>query len=268
MRGEFSDLPRGGRARTLLRDLYLGWFYSKVNAFCAIGETARVHLINHHIQPAKITFSPYHVDSNLFRRQASQYDRRESRASLGIGQRDITFLFSGKFIPRKEPLLLIEAIEKLPDRGNLRLIMLGDGPLHERTMVRGKALLGERLHAPGFVNQSGLGLYFAAADILVLPSKYETWGLVVNEAMYFGLPAIVSDRVGCLPDLVRLGETGWVFQSGEPQDLACVIQKIVEEPHSAKRMGRQAKRLVEDYSTEAARDGILKALGVFKVAKA
>jgi glycosyltransferase involved in cell wall biosynthesis len=261
LRGEFCDQPRGGSLRMLVRDLYLRWFYRRVDAFCYIGETARCHLTRMDIPSDRLFFSPYHVDSALFEQNAAKLKREDCRASLGIGPNKWVLLFSGKLIPRKEPLLLLEAIRRLPDHRGLELIILGDGPLWRQVTNEGRALLGERLHAPGFVNQTNLGPYFAAADVLILPSNYETWGLVVNEAMYFGLPCVVSDRVGCHPDLVRQGETGWVFRSGDSAALAQVLQELITDRAAMAAMGEKARMLVRHYSTEAARDGILKTIG-------
>lgn len=262
LRGEFSDVPRGSRVRSLMKKAYLRWFYPKVDAFCVIGETARCHLENMGVERSKLFFSPYHVDSDFFEKQARTFSKEESRASLGLGDGCVTLLFSGKLIARKEPLLLLDAIRRIKDRQNLGLIVLGDGPLRDRVRAEGEALLGGQFCAPGFVNQSRLGLYFSAADVLVLPSSYETWGLVVNEGMYFGLPSIVSDRVGCQPDLVKPGETGEVFRSGNALELAMKIQGLLEDRTKAGEMGVKARELVRHYSTEAARDGILKAVGL------
>ena len=262
MRGEFADAGRGGGVRAVARGVYLGWFYRKVDAFCAIGETARRHLTERGIADSRIFFSPYHVDSALFESQANSLDRKRCKAALGVKGGRLALLFSGKLIPRKAPLLLLDAIRRMPGHANVELIVLGDGPLRERVRAEGKALLGERLHAPGFVNQSRLGPYFAAADALVMTSHYETWGLVVNEAMYFSLPSVVSDRVGCQPDLVRPCETGFVFRSGDASDLAQVLQALMDDRKGAVAMGQRAHELVQRYSTEAARDGIVKAIGL------
>ena len=79
----------------------------------------------------------------------------------------------------------------------------------------------------GFLNQSQLGEAYAIADCLVLPSDWgETWGLVVNEAMATGLPCVVSDRVGCGPDLVVPGVTGDVVPFGDVPALSAALQKL------------------------------------------
>jgi glycosyltransferase involved in cell wall biosynthesis len=196
IRGEFSDEWRdesegpGSRARALVRRLYLHWFYSRVDAFGVIGVAARRHLERLGVEPARTFSSPY--------------------------------CFSGKFIPRKAPLLLAEAVRGLPD--DTVLLYVGDGPLRSEIERCLRPRPGKRLVTPGFVNQSTLGAFYAAADLFVLPSAYETWGLVVNEAQQFALPVVVSDRVGCRHDLVAEEETGFVFPFGDVKALAARLR--------------------------------------------
>jgi glycosyltransferase involved in cell wall biosynthesis len=94
---------------------------------------------------------------------------------------------------------------------------------------------------------------YAAADCLALPSDFgETWGLVVNEAMACGLPAIVSDRVGCATDLVEDGVTGRVFRFGDVPALADAIASSAGAPERLAMMGAEARERIAGYSVEAA----------------
>lgn len=142
------------------------------------------------------------------------------------------------------------------------LIVLGDGEKRESFEREARALLGDRLHMPGFVNQSQLGPYFVASDVFVMPSRRETWGLVVNEAMQFGLPVISGSHVGSHQDLVVEGETGMVFESENAADLVRCIDALVSQPEKTREMGEAAHRHVGLYSTEASARGILQAIGV------
>lgn len=261
MRGEFSD--RGQRKnllKTFIRNQYLKWFYSHVDAFCYIGEDAKQHLLARRIPKKNLFFSPYSVDTTGFIAQSKAYNRVSTRKKMGLDEKDFVFLFSGKLIPRKEPLLLLDALEQLPSRENVALIVLGDGPLKTQVVERGKALLGSRFLFQGFVNQSKLGQYFLAADAFVLPSNHETWGLVVNEAMQFGLPVIVSDRVGCHRDLIGDHNTGIVFKSGASGSLARALAGLAASPDAARRLGHNAQKLIQAYSTEQNAMGVREAV--------
>src|SRR4029077_19922149 len=110
----------------------------------------------------------------------------------------------------------------------------------------------------GFLNQTELTRAYAAGDCLVLPSDYgETWGLVVNEAMVCGLPAIVSDRVGCGPDLVEPGVTGAIFPFGDVQLLAQRLCDLAADRARAHAMGQRAEERIRDYSVDHAVAGTL-----------
>lgn len=260
IRGEFADHGVRGRFRRALRDAYLRWFYSKVSAFCYIGSNAKRHLLHRGIAADKLFFSPYSVATDLFERQRLQFARASSRESLGLQDDAFVLLFSGKLIPRKCPLLLLEALRKVRDRAHIALIIVGDGPQRESVMTQGRSLLGNRFLFAGFVNQSQVGRYMAAADAFVLPSAYETWGLVVNEAMQFQLPVIASDTVGCHFDLIVEGETGFTFPCGSATALANRIDYVVDHRDQAKKMGQSARQRVLGYSTQASAAGIIDAL--------
>ncbi len=189
------------------------------------------------------------------------YDRVQSRSILGLGESTFAFLFSGKLISRKEPLLFLDAVSQLPNLDEVAVVMLGDGPLRDKVVRRGNDVLGSRFLFQGFVNQSKLGRYFKAADAFILPSSGETWGLVVNEAMQFGLPVVVSSGVGCRRDLIVEGETGFTFRRGDVVALAETLNRLMSDPFKARSMGIKARKLISRYSTEASAKGLLAAIG-------
>ncbi|HYG76496.1 MAG TPA: glycosyltransferase family 4 protein [Planctomycetota bacterium] len=263
MLGEFADL---GRRRSLLkrsiRDLYLKWFYGHVTAFCCIGEEARSHLERFGIPPHRLFRAPYSVDTALFERQVIAFKREECRRELGISNDQIVLLFSGKLIPRKAPLLIVDAVRKLRSSQRLVLAVIGDGPLRESLAAAATPVLGERFRPFGFVNQSAIGKYMAAADAFILPSECETWGLVVNEAMQFGLPAIVSRNVGCRRDLIVEGKTGYSFNSGASDELAGILEQILAQPQLLRQMGESAREHIKAFTSEASAEGVAAALGM------
>lgn len=261
IRGDFCDPSLGrGPIKSFLREAYLRWFYARVSTFCYSGQEARDHLVRRGIPADRQFFAPYCVDAAFLLAQAAGFDREAVRRDLGIGVNDMALVFSGKFIPRKEPLLLLEALERLAPEHRPFLILLGDGPLRDRVTARGRTVLGDRFLPQGFVNQSMLGRFYRAADTFVLPSNFETWGLVVNEAMHFGLPVVVSDRVHCRRDLVVEGQTGYSFPSGDAEGLASVLRKLLDDREAARTMGVRAREHVAGYSVAAAAQGIADAL--------
>ncbi len=262
MRGEFTDLKRKKPPwwKRVVRERYLKWVYSHTHAFGCVGYQAKQHLLSRGVPETRIFFSPYSVDTSHFEVQKQQFTREETRKKLGLSEHTFTFIFSGKLIPRKQICLLVEAFSHIQHPERAALILLGDGEQREQVLRRGQEILGERFLFQGFVNQSQLGQYFLAADAFVLPSRYEAWGLVVNEAMQFGLPLLLSDMIGSHKDLLQPGETGYLFKTEDVHALAQGLEKLMNDPKHAKVMGRNAEARIKDYSTERSAQGIRDAI--------
>jgi glycosyltransferase involved in cell wall biosynthesis len=274
MRHEASDVAIArSRLRGMMRGSLLRLLYSQIAGFGAIGVEARRHLLRLGIPDSRIGSAPYCVDTEQIERQVREWvpRRNELRGALRIAPADFVVLFSGKLIEKKQPLLIPEAARMLPEslRARVHLIVMGDG--EQRTMMEDIARneFGPRLHMLGFVNQSEMGRWYAAADCLVLPSKRgagETWGLVVNESLQFGLSAVVSDGVGCHSDLID-DATGCIFPSGSAEKLASVLVQLDAESTSQRKARAEAcRRKIDAFSVRAAAAGLsavlLRAAGV------
>ena len=110
------------------------------------------------------------------------------------------------------------------------------------------------------MNQTELPCAYTAADVLVLPSAEEPWGLVVNEAMNFSLPIVVSDRVGCGMDLVRQGENGYVFLHHSADQLAHSLAELIVHPERREAFGRSSLEIIKGWDIAHTVEGILEAL--------
>jgi glycosyltransferase involved in cell wall biosynthesis len=117
-----------------------------------------------------------------------------------------------------------------------------------------------RVRFLGFLNQSQLPSAYCAADVFVLPSLFEPFGLVVNEAMLCGLPVVVSDRVGAKFDLVRPGENGYVFPAGNIDALAAILREILPNAEHRARMGAAARRRMETWSPREYTESMVRAV--------
>jgi len=249
--------------KKLPRRALLSLLYRRISCFLAIGLNARRHFERHGVPPEKITFAPHCVDNALYQGQADHWHprRKETRRELRISPDQFVVLFSGKLSSRKSPVSLIRAAARASLSQRLALLFVGDGPLRDSLACLASDLLPGRAVFVGFQNQSAIGKYYAAADCLVLPSLHgETWGLVVNDAMNFGLPVIVSDRVGCAPDLAREGETGYTFPAGNVAALSSQLDALASSPGRVASMGARARALASEYSPEAAAKGVKHAL--------
>jgi glycosyltransferase involved in cell wall biosynthesis len=160
-------------------------------------------------------------------------------------------------IHKKHPLELLSALHAIAAQApQAELLIVGDGELRKEceAYARQHSL---PVRFAGFLNQSSMVEAYAASDCLVLPSDHgETWGLVVNEAMACGRPAIVSDEVGCSTDLIVPGETGCVFRFGDWSQLSESIRLLSNQPALLRRMGDNARKRIAGYSPGAAADGI------------
>jgi glycosyltransferase involved in cell wall biosynthesis len=247
----------------LIRPRVLHHFYTRIAAFLSIGTGTTGHYLHHGVEKNRIFFSPYSVDDQLFEEQRAEFAhlRNEIRKDLGFDSDDFVFMFSGKMIEKKNPLLIADALNRLPNLHGIGFLAVGEGKLKAEFEHRIRKCLGDKATFTGFINQSQLGRYYTAADAFVLPSVWEeTWGLVVNEAMIFGLPVIVSDSVGCREDLVIPGETGYIFGSGDPVALAESMTKMIEDLDHAAKMGLAGRKLIGRYTVSEAVKGILEAL--------
>lgn len=203
------------------------------------------------------------VDNERFAQAARELRvvRDDLRRGWGIASDRTVFLFCGKFIEQKRPLDFLRALEIALHKGApVHGLLVGDGKLRGdcETMVRQRRLPATFV---GFLNQRDLPRAYVAADCLVLPSDdRETWGLVVNEAMASGLSCVVSDRVGCGPDLIVKGATGHVFPFGDCDALASILAQLSANPERLRSMGEAAEQQVSSYSVDAAVEGTLAAV--------
>ena len=259
VRGESNALhPRRSWIRLLHRMLV-----TRYHAYLAIGKANREFYLGYGVEPGRIFPCRYFVDNQCLRTrfESTLPDRSELRAKWCIPESVFCFLYVGKLQSKKRILDLLQALRgAMQSRGDLHLLIVGTGELDQPA----RALVAEAklpVSFAGFLNQTELPQAYAVGDCLVLPSDYgETWGLVVNEAMVCGLPAIVSDRVGCGPDLVEPGVTGEVFPYGNVLALSDRLCTLAADRGRAVALGRHAEERIRDYSVEHAVAGTLQAI--------
>lgn len=141
---------------------------------------------------------------------------------------------------------------------------MGDGALRNNLQEYIKENEIPDVYFTGFVNQEDISRFYAISDIFVLPSIFESWGLAVNEVMCFGIPVIVSDKVGCGPDLVKSGENGYIFKSGSYEELAKYLKILLLDEERRKSFGDKSLEIISKYNYEVCVEGILKALSYVK----
>ncbi|MEK0448920.1 MAG: hypothetical protein RL088_1188 [Verrucomicrobiota bacterium] len=179
---------------------------------------------------------PYHCDLQPF------FDAPRARREPGT----VTFLFCGQMITRKGLDHLLAAFAKLPD--NARLLLVGREAELPQLLAALPEALRSRVKYAGFQAPESLASFFAQADVFVLPSRYDGWGVVVNQAIGAGLPVICSDQVGAGHDLITNGENGWIFKAGDVDSLAGKMQRFTQDTSLAESMGTASRKRATDWT--------------------
>jgi glycosyltransferase involved in cell wall biosynthesis len=240
-------LVRRARTRLLLRSF---------EGFLSVGRRTKEYLLASGATPWRIFDVPHAVDNEFFAAGAARFQsstgRLEARERFGLPTDTFVALFVGKCDRVKRPLDVVRAAAAPGARA--AVLLVGDGRLAGECASEA-ARLGVVVARPGFLNQAELPAAYAAADCLVLPSESETWGLVVNEALATGLPCIVSDRVGCAPDLVN-EETGAVFRMGDVASLSGAIDRVRSKAAEGHDYASACRRKIAEYSFDVATAGL------------
>ena len=216
------------------------------------------------IPEERVTLTPNIVENDWWIAQSAGVDRAAVRESWGATVDDLIVLFCAKLQPWKRPLDLLRAFAeaKVP---RAFLVFAGEGPLRAELESAGASLgIAERVRFLGFVNQRQLPAIYRAADVLVLPSEYDAFGLVINEAMLCGCPVVASDRVGAVRDLIDSGRTGFVYRCGDVSELASLLRRVSAHDPPLSELGRAARARMQSWSPreniEAAVNAITKAV--------
>lgn len=172
------------------------------------------------------------------------------------------FLFVGGLIPRKGLNLLLEACAILQQQGchNYTLLVVGDGAQRqELETFAAKHQLTNNLQWVGRVDYGKLGAYFNAADLFILPTLEDTWGVVVLEAMVLGKAVLCSKWAGA-SEIVIDGENGYVFDPLKPEELAAIMRRFIDQPELAIAMGKKSQQLMAQYTPESAAEFLAKTI--------
>ena len=253
------------RLKSALRSVYYRLIYKGIQRAFPIGQLNREHWLAHGFRPGQVR-TPAHyctVDRVSPLSELDRLSRRSLiRAQLGIAEHDLLVTFFGKFIPKKDPLLLFSCLPFLPAslRQQIKLLFVGSGTLQQQ--LERAALIAKKNHQvesffPGFINQSALVNWYLAADVVVLPSRQagETWGLVANEALQAGCGVVVSEAVGCAADF-GCWERFRTIPVGSAEGLANALQDLATYP----RQFNWAADALNLYSIEAAAQALALAI--------
>ena len=252
------DTPRS-KAKQWIKKVVYPFLLRRFDGFLCVGSRNREYIKHYGVEDSRIFSAPHFIDNDWFAARAAEGDRDRIRSQWGCRENEVVVMFVGKFIREKRPLDLILAIESMVENERPLLVLVGSGKL-EPDLKNAASRTGIRVVFSGFKNQSELPECYAAADALALPSDSDTWGLVVNEAMACGVPAVVSAACGCSPDLVEDGVTGFTYPSGNVESLAICLKEIVRRTLSGHDWGPSLREKMKDYSVQNCTNGTIHAV--------
>ena len=256
-----SLAPRDSRSWKLSVKKFLWPHLYSLADQVVVPSTASYNLIRSlGIPEDRITLTPYSVDNDWWKKQSSLVDRAAVRRSWGIAPEASVILFCAKLQPWKRPLDLLRAFA-LAAIPNSALVFAGEGPLRSELETEAASMgIADRVHFLGFVNQSQLPSVYTASDLMVLPSEYEPFAVVVNEAFCCGCPVIASDRVGAAQDLIAPVNPSFIFPCGNVDALAQILKVALGNPVALTEYGHAARRRMETWSIRENISGTVEAV--------
>jgi glycosyltransferase involved in cell wall biosynthesis len=265
------DHPRGP-VKLALKNIFFWILRRFTYGVLSVGQRNTEYWRHHLGQDIPVFSIPYAVDNAFFQERcsAASATREELRQQLGLEANRPVLLFASKLLARKCCIDLVDAYLELAKRLRLEdglrllpyLLIVGEGeqrPQIEARLQQASAEDREGVVMLGFRNQSELPRFYDLCDVFVLPSIHEPWGLVVNEAMNAGKAIVVSDQVGCQPDLVEDGDNGVVFPARNVDALVGTLASVLADAIVYRKMGERSLERIQAFSFDANVRGLMQA---------
>ena len=270
LRGESHLLNYRPRWKRTIKSVLFKLLFKNISRFLVVGSANREYYKYYKISDKKIFSVPYAVDNDFFDKESKKYKAYniEIRKELGINKNDVVLLYLGKIFGGKGPgaFDLLKAYNKLKNlkteklKNKSVLVFVGDGkekPILEDYV---KTQNIKKVIFTGFKNQTEIPKYYSAADVFVLPSHSEQWGLGVNESMYFNTAVIASDKVGAAYDLVHHAKNGYIFSAGNVDALVDVLKNVINNKKLLQSMKIESRKIIQKWDLNACVSGTLSAL--------
>ncbi|MGA8596336.1 MAG: glycosyltransferase family 4 protein [Bryobacteraceae bacterium] len=253
-----TESTRADHERSGWKEKLKSWMLRALFDWAVAGGSAHVRYLEALEFPSDRIARNYDVvDNEFFARGTNELRAGGNRKEWELP--DKYFLFVGRLAPEKNVTGLIEEFAAYRKNGGTwSLVIAGDGPLRgQLTGLAASHGLSTAVHFAGHQTSASLIPYYAFASCFVLPSSREPWGLVVNEAMASSLPVLVSNRCGCVEDLVRPGVNGFVFDPAQHGAILGSLEAMEEcEIERLAHMGRKSHEIISRYSPETWADEV------------
>jgi glycosyltransferase involved in cell wall biosynthesis len=252
-----SIVPRSGASWKLsLKRALWPRLFSLADQIFVPSTATRDLMLSLGLPESQITLTPYSVDNDWWTAQSQIVDREAVRAGWGADPETCVILFCAKLQPWKRPLDLLRSFAKaaLP---NALLVFAGEGgQRYELEMEASQLGVSNRVRLLGFQNQSQLPAVYTASDLMVLPSEYEPFAVVVNEASCCGCPVAASDRVGAARDLIAPVDPRLVYPCGDINALSALLAELCSNRERLRQLGLAAKERIATWSPRDSVSGI------------
>lgn len=240
---------KSSSVRQRIKDRLLPPFFKKCAKIISIGKHSTEFYQEYNVPLEKITEAKYAIDLSFFKKTG--ISKETAKKKVGLEPERFTILFIGRLFFRKRPLDTVTLHKTLSEKfkNQIQTVVVGNGEMEATLQTESQGQ--DSFHYLGFKNQKEILAYYEAADVLFVPSEYETWGLVVNEAMAMGTPALVTENCGVANDLVLDGETGWVFPSGDLEVAFKKMEMAISDKTKREQVSARAEAKVHaEYTIE------------------
>lgn len=247
-RAVFCDSTLRDRPQSQLKGVFKRLYFGLCNGYFTYGQRGREYLIHYGASPERVF---QRVQAAALPESYSAEGARQARTHTVVSGATI-FLYAGRLSEEKAIDVLLyafaEVIKQLPD-ATLRIV--GAGPQKNELMrIRNELGLVSRVEFVGSLELDALACEYTKCTCFVLPSRSEPWGLVVNEALHFGCPVVVSDNCGCVPELVVEGVTGFSFRSDDSVDLALKMVQVVDQFGNCGNVVEDCLHVISEFTPE------------------
>jgi glycosyltransferase involved in cell wall biosynthesis len=245
-RGDSTLLNENFGVKQIARRLLLKYIYSFVDIAMYVGEANKAYFVAHGLKNKQLYFMPHAIDNKRFQQTNTLMEKAGIfRDNNNIPRAAILFLYAGKLDDNKNIFLLANAFEKI-NNGEAHLLIVGNGKTE--TTLENSFSKNKNIHFVDFQNQQSMPLVYTACDVFVLPSKSETWGLCLNEAMAAGKAVIATETCGAAMDLIDNGQNGFVFKYNDENKLKQCLEYFIGNRTAINDFGNKSLEKIDSFS--------------------
>jgi glycosyltransferase involved in cell wall biosynthesis len=246
-RGDSTLLRKQPLHIRFARALLLKWVYSFIDAAFYVGHENKKYFLSCGLKEHQLVFAPHAIDNERFADSNNSFTEKAMawRSKLSISPDTLTVLYAGKLEAIKSPALIISFAKRFSSLP-VHFIIAGNGPME--SVLKESAAGLANITFIDFQNQQMMPVLYRLADFFMLCSESETWGLSINEAMACGKAIIARNTCGCVADLVREGQNGYVFNLSDLDEIYSILKELVNNNARWAAMGAESQKIIASYS--------------------